>query len=119
MWFMQVTDFNQFKSGKLPAEYKIYAYNKYNANAIGQNKWQFVGSSTDKAEILETAKSLYKTQQFQKIEVKKNFFDKRQNRNAVLTLKIIDGRPERNLLIMAGMSVIFLAVLSLMFLEVL
>lgn len=92
---MQVIDLNYTKLGKVPAEYTIYAYNKYCEHKIGHNKWQCVSSGKDASKALEEAEVLFNSSKFQKIEIKKKFFDKKMDRYAVSTFKVLSSKPKK------------------------
>lgn len=120
---MQITDFTHIKSAKapaiMPAEYTIYAYNKYCENTIGHNQWQCLSSSDNATKAIEDARILFDSSKFQKIEIKKKFFDKKKDRYAVSTFKVFDNKPKTKMLIIATAILLTALALGLFFLEVL
>lgn len=76
-------------------EYSIYAYDKYCENTIGYNKWQCVGNLQDANQALQRAAQLFQTNKFQKIEVKKKFFDPKKKRQLVSTFRVFDGQNHK------------------------
>lgn len=115
---MQINGLAQIKPNRISAEYTIYAYNKYCENLIGHNKWQCLLTGKDPSQVLEEAERLFDSEEFQKIEVKKKIFDQKKKRHFVSTFQVFDHQPKKNLLVLAGMTIITLSFTSLVFLEI-
>ncbi len=115
---MQINDLTQIKPNRIPAEYTIYAYNKYCENLIGHNKWQCISTGENPSKVLEEAERLFDSEQFQKIEVKKKTFNQKKKRHFVSTFHVFDHQPKRNFLLLVGMIIIALSFTSLIFLEI-
>ncbi len=115
---MQISDLVPEKPHNIPAEYTIYAYDKYRENMIGHNKWQCISTGQDPSKVLEQAEQLFDSEQFQKIEVKKKFFDKKKKRHFVSTFHVLDHRPQKDFLLLVGLTVIIFSFVSLLFLEI-
>lgn len=77
-------------------EYSIYTFDMPKGKQKGQNKWQKHATIEDMDKALNEAQALYDSAQFQKIEVKKKFFDAKTNRNIDMTLKIYERKPKKD-----------------------
>ena len=103
---MQSVDLNYTKLGNIPPEYTIYAYNKYCEHKIGHNKWQCLSSGKDACKVLQEAEIFFNSSKFQKVEVKKKFFDKKNDRYAISTFKVFSNKSKKpSILIMAGILI--------------
>lgn len=76
-------------------EYSVYTFDKPLPRQKGDNSWKrhFAGTDCDLA--LEEARLLSKSRQFHRVEVKKKFYDTRQNRIIDKTFKVFPGRSLR------------------------
>lgn len=117
---MQISDVTHIKTGRIPPEYTVYAYDKYRPDMIGYNKWQYLLSSKNPSEVLEKAEKLFESDKFQKIEIKKKFFDKKMGRYVVSTFRVFDRKSNKTKFYITVAIFIIAALLSGLFvLEVL
>ena len=65
---IQNTNQNNLK-GK---QYFIYAYDHFDANKVGINRWHMIGKEKEEKVALERAKNLFQSTNYQKVEVKKS-----------------------------------------------
>jgi hypothetical protein len=75
-------------------EYMIYVF-KDNAG-----KWEKNKTLSSLSEAQQQADVLFKTGQYQKVEIKQKFFDKKKNRNIDTTLKVLEqatGKRKREI----------------------
>lgn len=89
-------------------EYTIYTFDMPSAKQKGDNSWKKHATLEDMTKAMIEAESLYQSQKFQKIEVKKKFFDQKKNRVIDMTLKVFESSPkkDRTILIAAGLAVL-------------
>ena len=73
-------------------EYIIYAYQDFEENRLGHNKWQVLSVVPEQDLALETAEKLYQSKDYQKIEIKKKSFDPKTKRYVASTLKTIEKK---------------------------
>lgn len=78
------------------AEYTIYVYDHFYEDGVGQNRWKRVSSSYDPAESVNKAQKLFSSQQYQKIEIKKKFFDDRKGQNVAKTFRVFERTQKQN-----------------------
>ncbi len=87
-------------------EYTIYTFDMPTPKQKGQNSWKKHSTSMDMGKVMVEAENLHQTQKFQKVEVKKKFFDQKKNRTVDMTLKIFETAPKKDfttiLLILLG-----------------
>lgn len=95
---MQTHQINNIRPVQIPAEYKIYAYNKYSKDMIGYNKWQCLSSGQDASQVLLEAERLFDSNEFQKIEVMKKFFDDKENKPTVATFRVYETKSKKTFL---------------------
>ena len=91
-------------------EYTIYAYNNFESEKLGCNRWQRLSSVQVEAEALIHAERLFQSQLYQKIEIQKKSFDEKKGRYVAKTHKVYELSPRNNLL--TFMSVLLLALAS-------
>lgn len=79
-------------------EYTIYTFDMAaaKAKASNSNSWKKHATLEDMAKAMAEAENLHQTQKFQKIEVKKKFFDQKTNRTVDMTLKIYETKPPKD-----------------------
>jgi hypothetical protein len=93
-----------------PTEYTIYAYNFFENEKMGCNKWQRLSSVNKENEARMQAERLFQSQLYQKIEIKKKSFDSRSGRYVAKTHKVYEISTKRNL--MTLMSILLLGFAS-------
>lgn len=76
-------------------EYSVYTFEK-TKNPADQNKWHKQGSQSDMAKALIFAEQLFDSGQYSKVEVKQKYFDKKQDRNVDITLKIYEDGKQKS-----------------------
>lgn len=77
-------------------EYTIYTYDMPAPNQKGENAWKKHATLDDMTKAMSEAESLHQTQKYQKIEVKKKFFDQKKNRAVDMTLKVFETTPKKD-----------------------
>lgn len=90
-------------------EYTIYTFDMPQPKQKGENSWKKHSSVDDMVRAISEAESLHETRKFQKIEVKKKFFDQKKNRVVDMTLKVYESAPKKDY---TTIFLIFLAVLG-------
>lgn len=71
-------------------EYAIYTYDRYDRDQFGINKWQKRKSLHSFDRALKEAKVLFRTNKFQKIEIKQKYHDRKLQKCVSKTLKIFE-----------------------------
>lgn len=94
----------------IPAEYIIYAYHSFDCANVGQNHWSRLTSGHDQEEVLQKAEKLYRTRQYQKIEVQKKTFSDKKGKYIASTYRIFAEKRKNNYLTLA--TVLLLAFAS-------
>lgn len=89
-------------------EYTIYTFDMPKTRQKGDNSWKKHASLDDMTKAISEAETLHNSQKFQKIEVKKKFFDQKKNRTVDMTLKVYESRPKKNY------TVLFLILLAVL-----
>ena len=90
-------------------EYTIYTFDMPSPNQKGDNSWKKHSTLEDMMKAMNEAQSLHETQKFQKIEVKKKFFDQKKNRVVDMTLKVFETTPKKDYtLIIAAIAAVLL-----------
>lgn len=77
-------------------EYTIYTYDMPSPGQKGDSKWQKHSTIDDMIKAMVEAQKLYDTEKFQKIEVKKKFFDQKKNRVVDMTLKVYERERKKD-----------------------
>ncbi len=73
-------------------EYTIYTFDRPAPETPPTHSWKRHATLADMQQAMIEAAQLHRTQKFQKIEVKKKFFDEKQNRKIAMTLKVYEAR---------------------------
>ncbi len=81
-------------------EYSIYTFDAPKGGKSA-NKWERRDTQTEMAAAMKTAESLFASGKYQKVEVKQKYFDKKQNRNIDMTLKVYEARKKKEINIVA------------------
>lgn len=77
-------------------EYTIYTFDMPQPKQKGDNSWKKHSSLVDMGRAMSEAENLHQSRKYQKIEVKKKFFDQKKNRTVDMTLKTFESTPRRN-----------------------
>lgn len=77
-------------------EYSIYTFDMPKGKQKGQSKWQKHATLDDMIKAMAEAQNLYESEKYQKIEVKKKFFDQKKNRIVDMTLKVYECAPKKD-----------------------
>lgn len=85
-------------------EYTIYTFDMPKAKQKADSSWKKHSTLDDMGRAMNEAESLHQTQKYQKIEVKKKFFDQKKNRVIDMTLKVYESKPRKdNTMMIAAM----------------
>jgi len=95
-----MTDIEQETDKQQGIEYSIYTFDVPESGQNGQNKWEKRDIKTEISDAIATAKKLFKSGKYGKVEVKQKYFDKKKDRNIDVTLKIFEARSKREINIM-------------------
>lgn len=88
-------------------EYTIYTFDMPVPNQKGDNSWKKHATLDDMVKAINEAENLHQTHKFQKVEVKKKFFDQKKNRSVDMTLKVFESTPKKdNTVLMAVLACI-------------
>ncbi|PZQ44424.1 MAG: hypothetical protein DI551_10165 [Micavibrio aeruginosavorus] len=77
-------------------EYTIYTFDMPAPKQKGSNSWKKHATLDDMMRAINEAETLHQSQKFQKIEVKKKFFDQKKNRTVDMTLKTFESSPKKD-----------------------
>ena len=90
-------------------EYTIYTFDMPAPKQKGDNSWKKHATLEDMSKAMQQAEALYVSRKFQKIEVKKKFFDQKKNRTVDMTLKIFESSPKKDYTIIVAVVMAILA----------
>lgn len=76
-------------------EYTIYTFDMPKTKKA-DSSWKKHSTLDDMGRAINEAESLHQSQKYQKIEVKKKFFDQKKNRVVDMTLKIYESKPRKD-----------------------
>ncbi len=76
-------------------EYSIYAYHHPANKKEGQNDWEMIHQTTNMEEAMKKAEALHESGDYHKVEVKKKYFDEKNNRKIDMTLKLYEGSAKQ------------------------
>jgi hypothetical protein len=77
-------------------EYTIYTFDMPTPSQKGDNSWKKHATLEDMSKAMSEAETLHQSQKFQKVEVKKKFFDQKKNRTVDMTLKVFEANPKKD-----------------------
>ena len=77
-------------------EYTIYTFDMPLPKQKSDNSWKKHATLEDMGKAMSEAENLHQTQKFQKVEVKKKFFDQKKNRTVDMTLKTFESKPKKD-----------------------
>lgn len=75
-------------------EYSVYVYHD-KSKKKGGKPWEMIGVTQDMNKALKSAEDLIDSREYPKVEVKKKFFDEKNNRTVDITLKVLEGRVRK------------------------
>jgi tRNA U38,U39,U40 pseudouridine synthase TruA len=81
-------------------EYTIYTFDMPTPKQKADNSWKKHATLDDMSRAMQEAENLHQTQKFQKVEVKKKFFDQKKNRIVDMTLKTFETKPKKDFTIL-------------------
>lgn len=95
--------------------YSVYIFHHTAKNQNFMPPWEMKHTTTNMNNALKEAQALYDTQQYQKVEVKRQYIDPKSDRKFDDTLKTYDLRRESFSFILAkiGLAVLLCAIASL------
>jgi hypothetical protein len=87
-------------------EYSVHTFAK---DESGKDRVQVQGVTNDMEKALKAAENLCDSGQFSKVEVKQKYFDKKNNRNIDMTLKVFAYKKKSGALAIVGFLALALA----------
>lgn len=93
-------------------EYTIYTFDMPRPNQKGANSWQKNAVLEDMGEAMSRAETLHATGKYQKIEVKKKFFDQKKNRVVDMTLKTLETKAKKDFTVVLAVVMAVLGALG-------
>lgn len=85
-------------------EYIIYTFDK-KSSGDQQNNWQKHSTLSDMGKAMKEAESLYESNKFKRIEVKKKFRDDKKGRTIDMTLKVFETKSKGEIGIMGFIAI--------------
>lgn len=79
------------------SEYIIYTFDMPAPRQKADTSWKRHGATADMSDAMAQAETLHHSRKFQKIEVKKKFFDEKKNRIVDHTFKVFQDAPRKSL----------------------
>jgi len=76
-------------------EYAIYTYDHFDEKSFGVNKWQKYKTLANLKRAMNEARVLYRSNQYQKVEVKEKYIDSRLERPVSKTLRVFDMKSKK------------------------
>lgn len=97
---MQSTRFSTQQPVQLPKkfkphEYVIYAYDIFDENTVGTNKWQRITSEQQKKDAFLTAENLISSTDYQFIEIKKAKTEAKTGKTSMITIKTYNSTDQK------------------------
>lgn len=86
-------------------EYTIYTFDMPTPKQKGENSWKKHSTIDDMGKAMVEAETLHQTRKYQKIEVKKKFFDQKKNRTVDMTLKVFESKPVKDYTILIAVLI--------------
>lgn len=84
-------------------EYSVYVYHDPNKNT--KSPWEMKGVTNDMDKAMKSAENFYNSREFQKVEVKKKYFDEKNQRTIDMTLKTFEGNLKKEMGIMTLLAI--------------
>ena len=83
---------NKIETPSIPkTEYSVYVYRHPLHREEDQNDWERKSTTVNIRKAMKYAEKFIGSGDYQKVEVKKKYFDSRSNRNLEMTVKIYEG----------------------------
>lgn len=96
-------------------EYTIYAYSFFENERLGCNRWTRMTSSSSSAHALQYAEGLYKSQQYQKIEIKKKAYNDKKGRYMSSTFRVYGNKFNKKYIIPTATALIITLIVAGLF----
>ena len=77
-------------------EYTIYTFADHQ-NQKRQANWQKHSTSSDMHKAVKEAQELFETDKFCKVEVKKKYFDPKNQRTVDMSIKVLERKPKKTI----------------------
>lgn len=77
-------------------EYSVYVFHDPKSKKA-QSKWEKVEVTNNMDKAMKSAEDLIEKRVYPKVEVKKKFFDEKNNRTVDITLKVLEGKVKRSM----------------------
>lgn len=76
-------------------EYSVYVYHP--PSKKNKSQWEMKGITKDMDQAMKSAEKFYNSREYQKVEVKKKFFDEKNQRTIDMTLKTYEGNLKKEM----------------------
>ena len=76
-------------------EYSVYVYHNDDKKKKGGKPWEMVSVTENMDKAFKSAEELIGSREYPKVEVKKKFFDEKNNRTVDITLKVLEGKVKK------------------------
>ncbi|MAE51188.1 MAG: hypothetical protein CMH27_05210 [Micavibrio sp.] len=86
----------QMQDGAGSIEYSVYVYFDPK-KAKSKSPWEMKGITDNMDKAIAEAEKYYNTREFQKVEVKKKYFDVKNSRTIDMTLKTFEGNLKKEM----------------------
>jgi hypothetical protein len=96
------------KASDMQTDYAVYIFHHANKNQKNSAPWERKHTTTNMNSALQEAQALYDTQKYQRVEVKRQYFDAKRACKLGDTLKTYDSRREIPFFIVAKIALIVL-----------
>lgn len=77
-------------------EYSVYVFHDGKSKK-GKDKWEKVSVTENMDKAMKSAEDLINNRTYPKVEVKKKFFDEKNNRTVDVTLRVLEGKAKRSI----------------------
>jgi hypothetical protein len=99
------------------AQYIVYAYDVADDKNSDTNRWTKLMTSEDEKKIMMQAQDLFQSQKYQKIEIKKTYFDKKKGHHRAATFHVLEVAPQHNVFMIASTMLLTLTFAGLCYLQ--
>lgn len=113
----QITSYTTTDKIARQCEYIIYAYDLFENDKVGCNRWQRVTSGSDIDTMIEKADILYGSGAYQRVEIKKKSYNTKKQTYQVATFKTFGNRRRYNLMSLLTMLILSLSSVGLFYLN--
>lgn len=76
-------------------EYSVYVYHNPKKNT--KSPWEMKGVTSDMDQAMKSAEKFHNSREFTKVEVKKKYFDEKNQRIVDMTLKTFEGNLKKEM----------------------